>query len=454
MKRIEEKVIKFIEDKNLIEKNDKILIAISGGPDSVFLIYFLSKFQKKYKIKLGAFHLNHSLRGKAADEDEIFCSKLSKKLSVEYYSSKKRVKAFAEKNKISVEEAGRIIRYDELERIRKKYNYNKIATAHNADDNAETVLLNLIKGTGISGLSGIPYKRTNIIRPVLNLSKKEILDYLDKNKLQYRIDESNFESEYQRNYLRNEVIPLIQKRLNPKFINSVFITSENIKNFKSYLDKQLLKAEKEICLFKKNILYINIKNLENYEKELWNEIIKLSVNKNFSLEINSNDLKEIISLIKNIKGKKIKLTGNLSAVRESEEIVILFSEKTGFFKAISINSGDKIPLSGETLTIKKSVRKKVKFSNNKKKEYISADNIEDKFIIRRWKQGDRFYPIGLKGSKKISDFLNEQKVTAIKKSNQLVLTNKNKIVWVLGLRLDERFKVTDKTKKVFELCLN
>ena len=171
MKTIEQKVLKFIDEKDLIQRNDRVLVALSGGPDSTFLLHFLLKFRKKYNIELGAVHVNHMIRGKSAIEDEEFCRKLSVNLNIKYFAGQKNVRLYAKKNKYSLEEAGRIIRYETLNKVLKQKGFNKIATAHNCSDNAETVLLNLIKGTGIKGISGIPPKRGYIIRPILGLKK-------------------------------------------------------------------------------------------------------------------------------------------------------------------------------------------------------------------------------------------------------------------------------------------
>ena len=199
MKKTEQKVLRFIDEKNLLEKDDRILVALSGGPDSVFLLHFLNKYSKKFKISLSALHINHGLRGKAALADEHFCKKLTKKSGIRFYSVKRDVKALARKLKISTEEAGRLIRYEEFEKFSAKEGFSKIATAHIADDNAETVLLNLIKGTGLNGISGIPFSRGKIIRPLLVLTKEEITQYLKFYKIDYRTDLTNLKSEYERN---------------------------------------------------------------------------------------------------------------------------------------------------------------------------------------------------------------------------------------------------------------
>ncbi|MGA7836827.1 MAG: tRNA lysidine(34) synthetase TilS, partial [Ignavibacteriaceae bacterium] len=229
MKKTEEKVLKFIDQKNLISRRDKILIALSGGPDSVFLFHFLLKFRKRFQIDLAAAHINHKLRGKNSDADEKFCKDLCEQNDIQFFSTRKDVKKIAAAKKISLEEAGREIRYSEFKRIAVQNNFSKIATAHNCSDNAETVFFNLIKGTGLKGLSGIPIKRENIIRPVLVLTKNEILEYLSKKKLKFRMDESNLESEFERNFIRNEIFPLIKEKLNPAFEEKIFHNSEILK---------------------------------------------------------------------------------------------------------------------------------------------------------------------------------------------------------------------------------
>ncbi len=245
-KTIEQKAIKFIDENHLIEKGDKVLVALSGGADSVFLLSFLLKFKNRFMIEVAAFHLNHKIRGKAAVADEKFCTEFCSKNKIEFTRASKDVKLYAKKVKVSVEEAGREIRYSELNKAAKKMRCTKIATAHNSSDNVETILLNFVKGTGVKGLIGIPFRRDNIIRPILCLSAEEIRKYLKANKIPFRIDESNLDSDYERNFLRNEIIPKLKKRLNPRLEEKISNTSKIISGINSFIDKNIEMISKEV----------------------------------------------------------------------------------------------------------------------------------------------------------------------------------------------------------------
>ena len=457
---IEQKVIRFIDEKNLIDKNDRILIALSGGPDSVFLLHFLNKFKRRFKTELGALYLNHLLRGKEADKDEKFCGKICRELNVEYFSVRKNVKSYASKRKISLEEAGREIRYSVLESIALKNKYNKIATAHNSGDNAETVLLNLIKGTGIKGISGIAVKRGNIIRPIIKLNKDEIVDYLEQKKLNYRIDETNLSNDFERNFLRNEIIPLIKSKLNPSLESSVFNSSEVFKKISLRIDKEIEFFFNSVKFSKKqNLLTLFPAKLKNLDQDLLGDFLREAVKRNFLVQLSFNDVNNIILLFHSKTGKRVNLTDNLSAVKERDQIIIFpDSNQKKFYQDRKISINNPVRIDGKTLYINRITKDNVKLSDDKSIEYISGDRCSE-FNIRAWKEGDRFYPIGFNlpggrcGSKKVSDFLNEQKIPSIHKKKQLVLTTRNNIVWVLGLRLDDRFKLTVNTKKIYRLCL-
>jgi tRNA(Ile)-lysidine synthase len=455
MEKTEQKVLKFIDGNSLIQKGDKIIVAFSGGPDSVFLLYLLKKYQKRLSVSLSAFHLNHLLRGKDALEDENFCTKFCSFHNIPFYSVRKNVKLFARNKKISVEEAGRIVRYSELDRLLKKSGFNKIATAHHSDDNSETVLLNLIKGTGLKGISGIPFKRGNVIRPILVLTKKEILNYLESKNLKFRTDNSNFEVDQERNFIRNILLPLIRTNLNPSVEKALFNSSQNFKSIYSYLLNSSGSFFNETRL-ESSVLTIPLKKLSLLNDDLLTFSLKELVERNFLGNLTFKDISSLKTLISQQTGKKINLSSNLIAYKERDKLIISLNNHSEIDKNnyLEISLGEEKFLNNLSVSIKPVDISDVSIGKDKSHEFISADHIlNGKFVIRNWQNGDRFIPIGMKGSKKISDYLNELKIESSKKKNQLVLLNGKKIVWVIGHRLDDRFKVSFNTKNVLELCL-
>jgi tRNA(Ile)-lysidine synthase len=451
LKTAEQKVLRLIEENELIGKNEKVLIALSGGADSVFLFHFLLKFKRRLAVQCSAFHLNHKIRGSAAIEDETFCKKLCEDNNIELFIAAKNVKSYAKKNKLSVEEAGRKLRYKELNKIADKKSFDKIATAHNASDNAETVLFNLIKGAGSKGLSGIPVRRDRVIRPLLSLTSDEIRNYLTKKKIEYRLDESNLNIDFERNFIRNEIIPKL-KRLNPKAEEKILNSSKIIKGLRASVRKQIETTIKTSVQNFKNGLKINIKNLTEFDETLWNEFLKSAIERNFKIDLSNENLNDLAKLVRSQAGRKVILSNKITAARERGFISVGIA-KPYAEKKISeqIKIGDLVKLNGRKVQIENVLLSDLKRTRKKNIEYISADKIKPDFELRSWKEGDRFFPLGMKGSKKISDFLTDEKISSSRKKEHLVLINNGKIVWVVGLRIDDRFKVTSKTKKVIKL---
>ena len=454
-KTIEQKAINFIDENLLIEKGDKILVALSGGADSVFLLYFLKKFSKRFRIEVAAFHLNHKLRGKAASDDAKFSLDFCKRNMIELISISKDVKTYAKKNKISVEEAGRELRYAELNKAAKKMKCNKIATAHNANDNVETILLNLFKGTGLKGLTGIPVSRKNIIRPILCLSSDEIRKYLKQNEIEFRVDESNLSNDYERNFLRNEIIPQLRAKLNPKLEEKINSTSGIISEINSYIDKQIDEIKNKYFDFDGKQLRIDLKYISKLDKAFLNIFLKSVVENTFSIELNSDNIFSLNDLIKGQTGKTIQLKEDIIALREREELLIgkRTYRKSGH-TVHKLKIGDKLKIDSKTISIVKVNRKMFKLTKNKLIEFISGDGLSNNFEIRKWETGDKFNPIGMKGTKNISDFLTDEKISSLQKKDQLVLTNNEKIVWVVGLRIDDCFKVKPESKIILKLTVS
>jgi len=450
MKRTEQKVLKFIEQFKLIHNGDKILVAFSGGPDSVFALHFLDKFKKKYGIELLALHFNHGLRGKESDDDANFAEEFCDAMNVKFIVQNLNVKTFAKKNKFSIEEAARLLRYKNLDLIAKKWGCTKIVTAHNLSDNTETILMNLFNGTGLSGLMGIPIQRGNIVRPLICLSKQEIFEYLQKEKINYRVDSSNLSDDFRRNYIRNRIVPLIKTKLNPQIDEALFRSSQNLANSLQLNETLVAYLKSRFVTYNRDAVNIQINLSEIFQGVIPGELLRAILKEHFEYSIEFDDYQKINSLLLKQKGRKVQLASNLIVLRESESIRIQRVQKTSNGK-VQIEIGNRILFGSRKFGVESIDKEKIKFKGGGKTEFISADNLNEKFILRVWKPGDKFKPIGMNHFKKVSDFLTDLKIPSSERKDQLVLLNRNQIVWVVGLRIDDRVKLNSKTKKIYKL---
>ncbi|MCZ7603483.1 MAG: tRNA lysidine(34) synthetase TilS [Melioribacteraceae bacterium] len=450
-KTIEQKVINFIDTHKLISEGDKLLVGLSGGPDSVFLIHFLKKFQRKYKIEISAAHLNHKLRGNDSEKDEEFCKNLCMKLNVEFVTTHSDIKKLKSTSKKSIEELARIERYKFFEYTAAKIHADKIVTAHNLNDNTETILLNLFKGTGIKGIAGIPIQRNKIIRPVLSISKKEIVDYLRKSKLKYRKDKSNEENNYQRNIIRNKIVPIIESELNPGFSEAIFRTSLNMRLIAKIISTQTQSFFKKYVDQQENKVFIKLNLFTEVDELFIDEVLKLSLVIFLHSEVTSKDILKLRKLAESQVGSEVKFKNNFSALRERE--LLLLKRSTKFESTESkIRVGQSLRIEDCEISIY-NVKNSRFIMNQSGCEHVSLDVEHPTFTIRKWKDGDKFIPLGMQNFKKVSDFLIDKKISSSNKKNQLVLTYRNQIIWLVGLRIDERFKITTNTKRAFKLCL-
>lgn len=476
MSKTEQNIFQFISKQNLLEKGDKLLIALSGGPDSLFAIHFFNKFKAKFGIEISAMHVNHLLRMDESDQDEIFCESICKELNINFASAKVDVKGFANNKKQSIEEAARNLRYQKLSEYASKINATKIVTAHNLEDNTETVLLNLFRGTGLKGAGGIPIRRDNIIRPFLSTSKRDILNYLDSKKIEYRIDSSNLENDFTRNYLRNEIIPKIKENINPGIDNNILKFSEIVSQSEKAIHEYAAEIRKKII--RKSESGIEISNLiaiEKYEN-IFPSVIKLGLEKEFQKVFSFDDISKIKSIFSLQVGSKVELSNNVVAIKEREFLFIhstnesnqknsdfinprsgisqsSFKNEISIDESYEVHLNNEVPVGNKIILAKIIDQTDVEYSNNKDVEFINGDNISFPLTIRKWKDGDRFNPIGLKGTKKISDFLTEAKVNSRDKKEQLVLLDENKIIWIVGHRLDECVKINNETNKIIKLLV-
>lgn len=429
-----------IKKANLFASSDSILLTVSGGIDSVVMCELFHKAKLKFAIA----HCNFQLREAESDADELFVKQLAKKYDVPFFCKQFNTSAYADEKNCSIQMAARDLRYKWFEEIRKREKFQYIATAHHQDDSVETFFINLVRGTGISGLHGILPKQGKIIRPLLFTNKGEIENFAKKNKLKYREDSSNASDKYVRNKLRHQVIPVL-KELNPALGNTI---NENIQRLR------------DVELIYKN--EIENKRKAFVKKEKKNHTISIEQLKKLPLpypylyeflkpyNFNATTVESIIAALSGESGKQF-YSDTHRLIKDRNSLII---EKVPGVKnqelRINIHKDQKeLIIEGIKLkfrTLHENPKSKIL---HPKSECIDFNKLEFPLEVRKWEKGDAFYPLGMKGKKKLSDFFIDKKLSISQKENTWLLTSKGKIVWVIGLRIDERFKITDKTKKIY-----
>lgn len=444
MKSVEEKLIRFSQKYKLIDKRDKILIAVSGGADSVTLLFLLNKLKKLFDIEIGVAHVNHSLRGKDSDDEHLFVHELSAQYGIPFFSVIVNTKLYSEKNKISIEQAARELRYQFLYDIAFEEGYNKIAVAHTLNDNTETVLLNFFKHPGKKGLAGIPFKRGIIIRPMLPISREEVIDICNQNNLSYKIDKSNEELIYDRNFIRHEIIPPIVNRINNNLHESIFNSSLIFRDEIEYEIITLISLDDDGSVFIKKDIF---ERFEDYKiSELIKDIFYEKLDTNISF-LNASNAAELFN---KQKGKKIKLPGAFTVVKERDGIRI-FKETLEHAKPLKCKEGENVNFMGKNFSFIKVKKNKVNFNEGNNVEYISLPKETKELKIRLWEHGDNFIPLGMNDKKKVSEFLTDAKVPARIKPNVPVVLYNNDIIWVVGYRINEKYKVNKNSKNIYRM---
>lgn len=421
--KIIETVKKVISDNLLIESGDKVLVAFSGGADSVCLLYILNSLKEEMDFKLFAAHLNHSIRGEAAEHDEAFSKAFCEKIGVLCITEKKDVRGYAKEYGLSEELSGRELRYDFFKREMLKRGINKLAVGHHADDQAETVLLHLMRGSGIDGLSGMRYKTDEKIRPLLDLTKNDILDFCSDEGLDFCTDHTNFETEYTRNKVRLELVPKMSE-FNPNITKSILRTSKILADEADFLE---LTAEQEYrCSVVGN--EIDISKLLSCHISVQRRIIRKMIEK---VKLTQKDISfdytdKVLNLCrKGQTGKEFSLGDGIIAFVEYGKLKIDKEyEKKSLYKEIPTDSKTQI---GNILINPADF----KFPKNAR------------LAIRTRQNGDRIYPFGIRGSKKLKDFFIDEKVLRSLRDEAVILTCNDEIAAVFygdKVFYDRRFK--------------
>jgi tRNA(Ile)-lysidine synthase len=437
-------MLTYIKQNKLFFPEDKILIGVSGGMDSVALCHLFANCG----FKFGIAHCNFQLRGDESEDDHAFVETLAQKLNVPFYSVRFDTEKIAEEEKISVQMTARKLRYEWFEKTRQEESYKYIAVAHHSDDDVETFFINLLRGTGIAGLAGIQNKNGRVIRPLLFAKRKEIEAFIKSEKLEHREDSSNLEQKYLRNKIRLEILPQL-KSINPSI-------EETVRNEIGILRdiNLLLKSAVEE---KRKQLFFNSSH-DNSVSVRIDELKKLHPLKTFVYQLfqpfnfNIETIEDLIKAFDSSSGKKFYSKTHL-AIRDRELIIISPIEVAGPSNILLEENSNGInePLK---LQIKKiSWNQKNKIPTSSSICCLDLQKLSFPLELRKWKEGDRFFPLGMKKSKKISDFLIDEKIPLTLKGNVYVLVSGDQIAWVVGHRIDDRFKIQPYTSDVLELRL-
>ena len=431
----------FIKQHELFASGNKILLAVSGGKDSVLMLHLF----KAIGVNIGVAHCNFNLRADEAQRDENFVKILAETLDLPFHITHFDTKKYAIENKISTQMAARDLRYAWFEEIRATHQYDYIALAHHQNDAIETVLINLIRGTGISGLHGILPKRGHLIRPLLFLNSEQIERIVAEENISFVEDSSNLSTNYTRNKLRIQVIPHL-KEINPN-LEKTF--ADNIARFaaiENFLDLEVTKLQAEIIIKKTDGLYISLDEIAklNPQKLLLYELLK-------PYHFTEYVVEEIIAGLTALSGTHF-FSSTHQAIINRNDLVIIEKNTDNLLNEFIHPATKKISFGGHTISLDYSTV--TKFEMNVAKAFVNADQLIFPLVVRKWQNGDKFIPLGMHMLKKVSDFfINEKVPVHIKHSTPILINGNGDIIWIAGMRQDNRYKLTTATKKVaiFEL---
>ena len=453
-----EKVLSTINKHELIQKGDKIVVGLSGGPDSVCLLHILSRLKEELDLEIYAAHLNHQIRGIEAQKDAFYISKLCEEMGITFFIKSINVLEYCEKNGVSIEEGARKLRYEMFYEIKNNTRANKIAIGHNLNDQAETILMRMMRGTGLQGLKGIEYIRDGvIIRPILDIERNDIEEYCKQNKLNPRIDKTNLESIYTRNKIRLELIPYMKDNFNSNIIESIVRMGNSLRSDNDYIESEALIKFKEVSNIKSDSVEINLKPYINLHNSMKVRILRNSI-KHILGDTNFIDQRHIDDIIELEDESKIDKVINLprgiyvyrkknSIILTNKEIVI---EEIEFCYNIPSNGFIKVKEIGtiiETQVV--SIDKYKRSKSDKSCKWFDFNKIKGGIVVRNRRSGDKIKLSG--GSKKIKDLFIDIKIPKEDRCKVPVIADDQGILSVGNFRNSENYKIDEETKEVLKV---
>ncbi len=431
----------YIKSNNLFNRRNKVLLAVSGGVDSIVMLNLFVKAG----YKCGVAHCNFKLRGEESNKDEQFVRQLVATYDLPMYVNHFKTELYAKLHCVSIQMAARELRYEWFEEIRQKYDFDYIATAHQQDDVVETFHINLVRGSGIRGFLGIQAKNNKIIRPILFSTKDEIIKYVATHGLSYREDATNNETKYIRNKIRHIVLPALEE-MNPNYRRSIIETIERLKETEAIVEEAVHAKLAKIMNQTRGRIYFKIEELHKLKP------IKAYLYEFFrGYGFRGSQIPAIISSLYRQSGKTF-ISATHRLVKDRNHLILTEISESITYKYDVDITDTQITLGDRTLLftqIKNSNEYKIPITSEK--TAIDFSKLQFPLIIRKWRIGDFFVPLGMKNAKKLSNFFIDQKLSILEKEEVWLLTSTNEIVWVIGQRLDDRYKITPSTKKILEI---
>jgi len=430
----------YIQQNELCAKTDEILLAVSGGADSVALLHLFHK--AGYSIALA--HCNFNLRGKESDGDEDFVRALAAKYSIESHFISFDTDKHAKENKQSIEMAARELRYNWFNDLCKEHTYTKIATGHHLNDSIETFFINLTRGTGIIGITGIKPVNDELIRPMLFSTRTQIEEYIKSENIDFRTDSSNESDKYVRNIVRNQIIPAF-KKINPSFESTMASNLEHFTQAASIFNEQVNITKHEILLEEGGQIKISISKLlsQAQPETILHEIIS-------EFGFSDDTLKKILQALEGDSGRTFYSATHQLLVDREFVLIEKQKEEGRIYQISNIEGFSNLPIK---VVVKEYIRTEFELQKDDSIASLDANKLVFPLILRLWSIGDSFYPLGMSSKKKLSDFFIDQKIDRFQKDKTWILESEGKIVWVVGLRIDNRYKVRKYTEQILQITL-
>ena len=462
---LEQRVLGFIQENQLVSSQHCLLVAVSGGPDSVCLLHILVKLREELGIRLHIAHLNHQLRGAEAEADAHYVSDLAHRLDIPATIDQRNVKAYQAQQHISLEEAAREVRYTFLAQVAKSIGTDRVAVGHTVDDHIETILMHLIRGTGTRGLRGLQPSSLwqssgsslTIIRPLLPVSRRETADYCHNHQLMPRIDASNLSLSPLRNRIRHQLLPLLES-YNPRVAEALLRTARIAGDDLAFMDKEMDRLWSKIVQKQGNTITLDKEGVLELPPALKRHLLRRAIEDLLGnlKDIETRHIEEIMDALTKPAGKRLSLPGGLIFSIEYNQYLI-GSDRTALSPFPVLGGEFPLKLPGETLLpgwhMEATIisREQMTEKDEDFTAYFDLDKTGDKLLVRPRQPGDRFQPLGMNQPKKLGEFMIDSKIPSAWRQRIPIVCSPEHILWVVGWRIDERVKVTENTKQV--LCL-